>query len=502
MATPQENRFAHVAVERKALSPDQVKACLEYQGQKRAHGSNIPLWDCAVLNGMLDQDTAEKLQDLAGDLDVETLGEFTVLRKLGEGGMGSVWLCRGPANEPAAVKLLAAHLAKQRSFLARFFREAQAGIRLQHRNIVRGIAVAEDRGRYYFAMEFIDGTNARHLVKKHGALPVARATDIIRQAAEGLACAHEAGVIHRDIKPDNLMITREGVVKIADLGLARQVDAETTALTLTGTGMGTPLYTAPEQSTDAKKADVRSDIYSLGATWYHLVTGAVPFDGSTPWEILTRHAKEPVRPPISVRPDVPRAVSALIEHMLAKKPEDRVQSARELCRLIDERCLGERDIRRELGLQKPEAAAGQWDMRVAEGGGVEVRRFSLPALRERIRKGQVSRDTPARRAGTHGAWQPAGAFRELQPEFPRGRSAPVDRDAPTQPGTVRAQLHSLMGDIEQQNRAYTRRLRMKRLAPLLIQAAVLLALIIALVVFWPQIWSVLSRLFGGAEPVG
>jgi len=500
MATPQETRFARLAVSRKVLTRDQMKTCLDYQKQKRSQGSNITLWDCAVLNNMLDETVAEGLQDEAGDLAVEKLGEFTIMRKLGEGGMGSVWLCRGPSKELAALKVLPVHLAKQRPFLTRFFREAQASIKLQHPNIVRGMAVDEDRGNYYFAMEFVDGISVRKMIDDQGPLPPDKATDIIRQAAEGLAYAHEAGIVHRDIKPDNIMVAKDGVVKLADLGLARQVDAEMTALTRTGTGMGTPFYMAPEQGTDAKRADARSDIYSLGATWYHMVTGQVPFTGATPLEIMTKHLRQPAKSPRAVRSDVPRSVSMLIERMLAKKPESRVQSAGELCKLIDEHCLGDRDVAKELGLQKRKIAESFWDMQVAAGRGVEKRRFDLTEVRQRIRRGQVTRDTPTRRAGTHDAYQPAGSFRELQREFPHDYAVSSAYATKPEVGTARAELHTLVAGFDKAKRGYSRRRTAKRLAPLLIQAAIVLAIIVAAVIFWPKISGLISGLLSKSPP--
>ena len=500
MPSPQEARFARLAVSKKVLTREQLKTCVAYQEQKRLQGSSITLWDCAVLNNMLDETVAEQLTDAAGDLQVEKLGDFTILRKLGEGGMGSVWLAQGPDKKPAALKVLPPHLAKQRTFLTRFFREAQASVKLQHENIVRGIAVDEDKGNYFFAMEFVDGTSVRQMIEKEGPLDPDKATRIVRQAAEGLAYAHEAGIIHRDIKPDNIMVTRDGVAKLADLGLARQADAEMTALTRTGTGMGTPFYMAPEQASDAKRVDGRADLYSLGATWYHMVTGQVPFGGSTPLEIMTKHLRQPVKSPRAVRDAVPRNVSALIERLLAKKPEARVESARALCKLIDENCLGERDVARELGLAKPKRAEALWDMKVAAGGGVERRRLTLSEVRERIRRGQITRETPARRAGVRGAWQPAGTFRDLEREFPRDYAARSASGQATEVSTTRAQLHTLVSDFDKARRGYSRKKAAGRLLPLLIKLAVLAVIAGAVLLFWPQLKGIVAGLLEKSPP--
>jgi serine/threonine protein kinase len=442
---------------------------------------------------MLDQEVAEKLQEQAGDLTVDKLGEFAVVRKLGEGGMGSVWMATAPDGTRAAIKVLSRELAKQRPFLTRFFREAQACIKLQHANVVRGIAVGEDAGHYYFAMEFIDGESVRAMLEREGPMEPQRATGIIRQAAEGLAYAHENGIVHRDIKPDNIMVTKEGVAKVADLGLARRVDSEMTALTRTGTGMGTPYYMAPEQAADAKRADARSDIYSLGATWYHMVTGQFPFTGNTPLELLTKHLKEPLKSPSSVRTGIPRGVSMAIERMMAKRPEDRVQSCRDLCTIIDEQCTGERDLAKELGMARPKPKESLWDMKVLVGGRQERRRFTLSEVRERIRKGQITRETPAHPA-EGGEYQPAGSFRDLGREFPKDYAIRVAADKSDGMAVTRAQLHDLVTHFDEAKRDHARKKALKAWIPRLIKLAVLV--VIALVVwhFFPQIKGLVTGL--------
>jgi serine/threonine-protein kinase len=500
MNTPQETRFLRLALTQKALTRDQLKTCVALQQQKEKEGSRIPLWDCTVLGNMLDQAVAEKLQEEAGDLSVEKLGDFTIVRKLGEGGMGSVWQAVDSQKRKVALKLLPGHLAKQRQFLTRFFREAQASIKLQHDNIVRGVAVGEDRGNYFFAMEFVDGQSVRSLLDREGPMDADRATRIIRQVADALAYAHENGIVHRDIKPDNVMLTKEGTAKLADLGLARQMDAEATALTRTGTGMGTPFYMAPEQAADAKRADARSDLYSLGATWYHMVTGHVPFEGDTPLEIMQKHLKEPVKSPAAIRPGLPRAVSLTIERMMAKSPDSRVQSARELCGIIDEQCLGERDITKELGLGARKVEESLWDMKIAVGNRLERRRFSLPEVRERMRKGQVSRETPTRRAGTRDEYQPAGSFTDLQKELSRDyavRASMATRPAEASP---RAQMHDLLTHFDQAKRSHARKRKLKKLVPVLVELVILLVVVALAVKFWPQIRGLVSGLIGkGAE---
>ncbi len=499
MSTPQERRFVRLALARKALTREQMEACQQLQAQKQKEGTKAPLWDCAVLQNMLSQDDAEKLEDDAGDLTVDKLGEFTIVRKLGEGGMGAVYLGIGSDKNRSAIKIMAPHLSKQRPFLTRFFREGQASMKLQHQNLVRGYDIGEDAGYYFFALEFVDGKSLSQIIRDGGPLPPEKATEIILSVAEALAYAHENHVVHRDIKPENIMLTRDGVAKLMDLGLARQTDSEVTALTRTGTAMGTPYYMAPEQAQDAKRADERSDIYSLGASWYHMVTGKVPFEGATSYEVFQKHLKEPLRPPQALESKVPRAVSLSIERMMAKEPDRRFQSATEVCEHIREHCLGKRDIKKELGVgaeAKTEAKEDLWDMKVAVKGRVEKRRFSLAELRARIRKGQIGRETPAKRVGESGPYQPAGSYSELEREFPRdyamAAAGQKDGDAPSS----RSELRSLLTHYDESARSYHRKRGLKKLVPLLIKLGI--AAVVALVIwlFWDSISGVLSGFMG------
>jgi len=251
---------------------------------------------------------------------------------------------------------------------------------------------------------------------------------------------------------------------------------------------------APEQGTDAKRADARSDIYSLGATWYHMITGRVPFDGATPLEIWQKHLKEPVRPVTAVQPGVPRGVSLTIEQMMAKDPDHRIQTARQVCEMIRERCLGERDIARELGLERKKAPESLWDMKIVVGGRLEKRRFALSEVRTRIRKGQVTRDTPTRRAGSRDEYQPAAAFRELAREFPRDYAVRTVTDIPKEGADARAQLHTMVEHFDDMQRAHRRKRMLRRWTPYLVQLAVLLALAALVWKFWPNIRDLVTGL--------
>jgi serine/threonine-protein kinase len=291
-----------------------------------------------VLQNLLEHDAAERLREEAGELNVDSVGSFMLVRKLGEGGMGSVWLATDPHDRSVAVKVLSPDRARQRPMLTRFFREGQAAIRLQHPNLVSGLELGEDGGYYFYAMEFVAGRTVRELLDEKGRMECAESAGLVRQVASALAYAHDRNVVHRDIKPGNIIVTPEGRAKLADLGLAKYLDGDLTLLTHSGAGMGTPCYIAPEQIRDAKHADARSDIYSLGATWYHMVVGHPPFTGATTLEVCHKHVNEPLVPPSDLRADVPKDVSQLIQCMMAKDPADRLQTAAELESAIQEIC--------------------------------------------------------------------------------------------------------------------------------------------------------------------
>ena len=259
------------------------------------------------------------------------LGDFQLVHKLGEGGMGAVFKARQISlDREAAVKVLHRHLAADPSFVQRFLREARIMARLEHPNTVRCLFVGEEHGFHYFAMEFIDGGSLESWMKRLGRLEVGDALHVILACAHALQEAHDQGVVHRDMKPDNVLLTRKGVVKVADLGLAKATRGEDVSLTRTGTGAGTPVYMAPEQFRDVKRVEPRSDIYSLGCMLYYFLTGNPPFQGETYVELLEAKEKGQYPPARRSNDGVPPRLDLIIDKMLAKAPEVRYQSCAEL----------------------------------------------------------------------------------------------------------------------------------------------------------------------------
>src|SRR6516162_7600239 len=274
--------------------------------------------------------------DPANDLnaippELEGHERYRVVRLLGEGGMGSVYEAEQIAMQRrVALKVIRGAGTASPAVLERFRREVRAAARLSHPNIVTAYD-AETAGELHFlVMEYVKGISLAWLVKERGPLPIDEACDYVRQAALGLQHAHEEGVVHRDIKPDNLIRCSDGTVKILDFGLAALTAERGGGLTEANVVMGTPDYMAPEQAEDSHRADIRADLYSLGCTLYFLLTGMPPYPAATPLLKVLAHRDRPVPSLRRARPDVPQDLAAVVECLLAKSPEDRYQTPREL----------------------------------------------------------------------------------------------------------------------------------------------------------------------------
>lgn len=264
-------------------------------------------------------------------LEGATLGHFRLEQFVGGGGMGSVF--RGTdlrLGRTVAVKILARNRTEPDT-LRRFENEAQSAARLDHKNIARVYYVGEDRGQHYIVFEFIEGTNIRDLVDKNGPLSIEEAICYVLQIADALEHASQRHVVHRDIKPSNILVTADGHAKLVDLGLARlRMESDRNDLTASGVTLGTFDYISPEQARDPRDADVRSDLYSLGCTFYFMLTGQPPFPDGTLLQKLLSHSSAPPPDPRSIRPDLDDQVAGIIHTLLAKQPKDRFQEPSEL----------------------------------------------------------------------------------------------------------------------------------------------------------------------------
>jgi serine/threonine protein kinase len=272
---------------------------------------------------------------------------YELLELVSQGGMGTVYRARhAELDRIVAVKVLSADRMQDERAVARFQREMRAIGQLEHPNIVRALDAGEEAGTHFLVTEFVDGLDLSSLVQERGALPVPEACEIIRQAAIGLQHVHEHGLVHRDIKPSNLMLARDGTVRILDLGLVLlQESAQGSASDLTSSGriMGTIDYMAPEQGIDSHEVDIRADIFSLGATFYKLLTGLTPFSGPQ-YDTLARKlsalaAADPV-PLQDYRPDVPAPVADLVTRMLAKSRDRRPGTPADVAQELQPFCSG------------------------------------------------------------------------------------------------------------------------------------------------------------------
>jgi WD40 repeat protein/serine/threonine protein kinase len=291
------------------------------------------------------------------------VGKFLLLDKLGEGGMGQVYKAKDTRmGRLVALKLMRKEKLAKPESVKRFYQEIQAASQLNHPNIVIAYDADQVGNLHYFSMELVDGIDLARQIKDNGPLPIALACEYVRQAAVGLQHAHEKGLVHRDIKPANLLVANNSgtaQVKILDMGLARLQGQGETGLTQAGQVLGTPDYLAPEQAFDSRKADVRSDIYSLGCTLYYLLCGQPPFTGETLTQILLKHQMEEAIALAQRRSEVPAALAAVVRKMMAKVPDDRYQSAAEVADTLAPFARGETGSRFPVAPVAPVAPAEQ-----------------------------------------------------------------------------------------------------------------------------------------------
>ena len=262
----------------------------------------------------------------------KSIGRFRIHRLLGQGGMGMVYLADDPKKDRrVALKVLARDKANNETLLKRFRSEALATRELKHENIVGVFEAGSIEGQFYIALEYVHGTDVARLIQSRDRLPVRRSLDITRQVALALSVAHRRNIVHRDIKPSNLLIRTDGVVKLTDMGLARSLDDPGEAsITRAGTTVGTVDYISPEQARDSKAADVRSDIYSLGCTWYHMLTGQAVFPDGSLTQKLRQHATTPAPDPRRIADNIPEGVVVVLQRMLDKSPDHRFQDPDDL----------------------------------------------------------------------------------------------------------------------------------------------------------------------------
>ncbi|MGD0090633.1 MAG: bifunctional serine/threonine-protein kinase/formylglycine-generating enzyme family protein [Planctomycetota bacterium] len=351
-----DEAFARTVQQAGMVSFERIEEARRLQEEAQRNQQTTSLADALVRIGAITQEQRQNLEkkiQAEQDGGAKQLGPYKLLKKLGEGGMGAVFLADDTSvGRKVAVKVLPKKYSEEREFLTRFRREAQATGKLSHANIVTAYNVGEDAGTHYYAMEYCDGDTLDRILKREEYLPWDKAIAVVIQVARGLKHAHEHNIIHRDIKPANIFICKplvpggkgdgseedmfsEGfVAKILDLGLSKNIGStEQSYLTQTGAALGTPHYISPEQARGDKAIDGRTDIYSLGATLYHLVTGQTPFSGTTAGVVIAKHLSEQLPNPQDIRDDLPDGVVQIIQKMMAKDAGDRYANCAEL--LVD-----------------------------------------------------------------------------------------------------------------------------------------------------------------------
>jgi serine/threonine protein kinase len=339
--------FGQIAIRENICTFEQVKECLDIQSKLRGLGIEPKkLGEILIEKGYLTPDQAVQLAKsqmatMSSNSGKLSIPGYELISRIGQGAMGTVYKAKQVSmDRVVAIKVLSSRYSKDRTFVERFLREARAVAKLNHENIIGGIDVGEANGHHYFVMEYVDGAPVTSLMKRDGRIDEQRCLRIGVQVARALSHAHKHGIVHRDIKPENIMLTAAGGAKLCDLGLAKQTKGDAD-VTMDGTSVGTPNYISPEQARGEEKIDIRSDIYSLGASLYHMAVGGPPFSGANPMVVMTKHVTEFPEPPKRRCPALSEGFSSLVMKMLQKRREDRPQDPETLIQDLDKLLNGE-----------------------------------------------------------------------------------------------------------------------------------------------------------------
>ncbi len=329
-----------MVIDQGLATENEVAHCLEQaRHAQQAEDNDRSLALLLVKNDYI---TQRQLQRIRAIVEAERSGQqipgYRILGKLGAGAMATVYKATQLSlDRLVAIKVLPRKFSSNAQFIERFYAEGRAAAQLNHPNIVQAFDVGQAGEFHYFVMEYVEGSTVYDDIVKHKRYTASDAAHLVIQIAEALHHAHERGLIHRDVKPKNIMINRDGVAKLADMGLARAISDKEAAEAEQGKAFGTPYYISPEQIRGQLDIGPAADIYSLGATLYHMVTGSVPYDGKNPSAVMHRHLKADLVPPDHVNPKLSAGISEVIEMMMAKNPKSRYQHCGDL--LVDLRAV-------------------------------------------------------------------------------------------------------------------------------------------------------------------
>ena len=329
-----EERLAHALVSRGLVTKDEVQSCRSNAGALGPEG----LLKSLVKNGFLTGNQARRAVHEISALLHQQIPGYELIQKLGQGSMGTVYKARQLSlNRLVAIKMLHPRLTAKHELLQRLEREAHLAGKLSHNNLVQAIDVGSAGSLHYFVMEYVEGTTIKHELENGKIYSEREALNIVMQVAQALHHAHRRGLVHRDVKPANIVLTPEGVAKLADLGMARETTDEELARAEKGMTIGTPYYIATEQIHGHEDIDARADIYSLGATLYHMVTGQPPYPGTNVDLVLDAHLHQDLTPPDHLNTALSSGLGEVVEVMMAKEKAQRYKSTDDL--IIDLECL-------------------------------------------------------------------------------------------------------------------------------------------------------------------
>jgi eukaryotic-like serine/threonine-protein kinase len=356
-----ESQIEKSIIRRGLATTAEIEACktqCKQQASKEKNGSKSLLEIMVEARVLTKSQVMRLVQEVGEDKRKFQIPGYQMLQKLGKGSMGLVYKAKQlSVDRVVAIKILLEPLAQNREFIKRFEREAKIAAKLSHNNVVNAIDAGEVDGHYYFVMEYVEGPTIKDFLDQNRVFEEKEALRIVLAIAEALKHANQKGLIHRDIKPENVILTRDGGVKLADLGLARLTDDEKWGLSEAGMAIGTPYYISPEQVRGQTNVDIRADIYSLGATLYHMVTGKVPYGGETPNEVMRKHVDPNVSmiPPDHLNTKLSGGLGMVVETMMAKNREHRYQTPDDL--ILDLKCLQRGDSPMIAGQKMDDLAA-------------------------------------------------------------------------------------------------------------------------------------------------
>lgn len=341
----QDSIVGRLVVEHGLCTSQDVDHCLKLRREQSAKSdpNQRSLASLLLTKGLVTKKQLERLRPKIEESKTsQQIPGYQIIERLGAGAMATVYKARQLSlDRLVAIKILPQKFTNNPQFVERFYQEGKAAAKLNHPNIVQAIDVGQAGEYHYFVMEYVKGHTVYDDIVKMGKYPEDKALKIVIETARALEHAHQAGFIHRDVKPKNIMIHEEGMTKLADMGLARAVSDREAAEAEQGKAFGTPYYISPEQIRGKMDIDFRADIYSLGCTFYHMVTGRVPFDGPNPSAVMHKHLKEDVIPPDHLNPSLTAGIGEVIEVCMAKDRDHRYNSTSDLLQDLEALAKGD-----------------------------------------------------------------------------------------------------------------------------------------------------------------